>query len=196
MRKLCKANSLICVLSMLVCFCSCGNENQPDSGEITSEAPLPDESSLDGKDYLRVERRKASSIARKYFSFYQDFYALALILPSDLKMSSSMKAGFSITREGVEVGSIVSGKTPLGEHQVSLDHLEWKPNGVDIQYYLLEDKATTDINEKYFHQYVFTYSSEPTTRSATLTIKYSEMNDESLKKSILLPVLKKSIMNR
>ncbi len=153
------------------------------TAEASTDAVQPDEDTDEDTGYLQVPRRNVLRSEQKNIGFAADLDALALLLPANRSLHVNADGAYIIMRGDMEIGTVVSGVEPLDAQQVSLKQqsLTTEAN-VAIHYDLLADTTVTELNQRYFHRYVFIYDTGGTTRSITMTVKYSELNDAALEK--------------
>ncbi len=194
----------LCALVMVLTFASCETSRDTNPIETETEPVIETETETDLEDtdtppvteptdtgYLDVMQTEVRSTTFRYLAYEGDCCALGMKLPTALRLMPATDKSCAITASGVEVGSYVVGDTTVSDRYLSLKQRTFQADlgEVSVEYSLRADPAISDINERYFHKYVFRYTAEGVSRTVTLTLKYPYIDDgaiEQLEDSIFL----------
>ncbi len=182
----CRAAFLACLLTLLLCGASCGartHDGQTEShGPQTSESPA--ETTVD-EGYLQATRPEDTEIAKRPFLFQGDLRRLSVQLPIAMQPTKNTAGGYTLLEGDREVGSVVTGNVSLSETERLLRSETAERDGLQIRYQLIADTAVADVNERYFHRFVFGYEGAPdVSRTVTVTVAYEAISEAVLEKLV------------
>lgn len=172
----------LALLVLLVCAfaaLSCGGSDVTDT-TAPPAAPAPD------TEYLGIECDSVFEVKPERFGFEEDRLTVSLLLP-DGWVAEESEGGYLLTCDGETVGSLTVGESETQESvlESALDEGE----GASCAWSLLSRGADVAAAERYSHRFVYTYSSDGTERTLTLTVDYARIDGMARDRMSAAPTL-------
>lgn len=175
--------SLLCALILSCSLFSCQSADSTDktkntgtgTPESTEESFEP--ASPDDRGYLDLECRETSGKNNMNFCFGNDNVVITLPFPKQWTLMGDAEHGYQVLRDGVQIGSLVSGTLDLPRGGAILNTETTNGGAISIERSLIADPSADSAEEKYIRRFVYTYETNATERVLTLELGYVEMDD-------------------
>ncbi len=147
-----------------------------------TDAPNADTSTEDTA-YLDIECYQPKQFENRYFSPEQSRNVLMLSLPAEWVMAKTENGGFSLQRNGNEIGYMIAGEaTDLSQWTVLKQESD-DYSKVNVTMYL--EKAGTGASLAFRYRYVYRYSDGKKAQTVTLAVAYAEASQFTSRKLLV-----------
>ncbi|MBQ7384443.1 MAG: hypothetical protein IJV72_06595 [Clostridia bacterium] len=174
-----KIKLVVSVLMLTALLCGCKKESNDSVEATTTEATTTSAQTVDAA-YESIPRFDSESNAKLEFSFLGDPYALSLTLPSEWEVVSVSK-GYSLRRDGNEIGRIISGETEDASEWTEVKCYEFADGGLLTTTYI--ERRGEGAEAEYRYRFSYYYAFGNISRLTNLTVALSEV-DEFAEKSM------------
>ncbi|MBO5415323.1 MAG: hypothetical protein J6A83_01680 [Clostridia bacterium] len=180
MRTNFKIKLVALILVLTAILSSCNKENGNDDTATTASSMATTQAQTVDTAYESIPRFDSESNNKVEFSFVGDPYALSINIPAEWETVTSSE-GYSVRRDGNEIGKIFSGEPSDAAEWTEVKCYESADGGLLTTTYI--ERRGAGESAEYRYRFCYSYAFGTTERLTTVTVALSEL-DEFAEKSM------------
>ena len=167
---------LVLVLSFALFLSAC-KDGTADTESVSKVQAKEENEQVDMNAYKDIERKTSKGLSLRYFSFDdKDIFALSVLMPIEWTISEDTE-GYSIVRDGENIGTIKLGKTAALPNETVCESETNANDGVSCEWSIVYG------GEEFIHRFVYSCEISEKERSMTFEVEYDELDMTALKKA-------------
>lgn len=168
--------ALLLTSSLLLGGCNTPPADKPSETTEKTQAVVTDDPAEDD-DYLELERQETSSFHKTTLSFHSIPLSVTVSLPKAWELTEGEDQIWIIHRDGEEIGTIYAGEATDTHTWKTVATRTTDVSGIPVEEYI--EKSGTGDTLAFRFRYYTVIEAEGQSRDLTLTVDYTEVDEDS-----------------